>query len=258
MLDYAHKMRLAVSDATRRVSLKAGAGVIVLIGAGFLLAALWTWLADHLQWGSMKASLVIGAVFLILGLLVLVGTGRARHRPPTTDELRAELEERLSLATDAVLDRVTGRAERALDRAKETASDALEAAQLRVSNLTDKAGQRVQSLVDTVSYTADRVAGTAEAKAHGFVRSAEDLAEQAGLTPERRERIGEQIERAKSSNLAALAPVVGAFAVGITLASRLQSWRHQDDDLGSYYDEDPEDWDDDQDWGDDELNGFEN
>ena len=50
MFDYAHKMQLAVSDLGRRAGLKAGAGVLALIAAGFLLAALWTFLARTLDW----------------------------------------------------------------------------------------------------------------------------------------------------------------------------------------------------------------
>lgn len=256
MLDYARRMKLALSDAARRIGQKAGAGVVVVIGAGFLLAALWTYLADYLHWGSMLASLTIGAVFVILGLLVLVLGGRARHRPPTTAELRDEFQERLSIATDVVLDRVTGRAERAIDKVRDTAGDALETVQSRASEFADLAGNKVQSLVDTVSYRAHRAADSAEARVQGFVRTADETAEKLGLTPERKEKLAEGIDKAKSSNLAALAPAVGAFALGLTLASRLQSWRHREDDGDDQDDgliDDDEDWDEedwDEDWSD--------
>lgn len=249
MFDYARKMKLALSDHARRIGIKAVAGVVVLVGAGFLLAALWTWMAQTLGWGSMLASLVIGAIFVILGLLVLVGTGRARHHPPTTEDLRAEIEERLSLATEVVLDRVTDRAEHAFDRVKETAGGALDAAQNRASQFADLAGNRVQSLVDSVSYKANRMAEGADAAAHTMAHRAEQVAEKAGLTPERKEKISEEFERAKSSNLAALVPVLGAFAVGITLASRLQGWRRGEQDA-EFDDEGPED-DDWSDWDED-------
>ena len=60
MFDYARNMQLALSDAGRRAGMKAAAGVVALIGAGFLVAALWTFLAYHLHWGSLGASLAIG------------------------------------------------------------------------------------------------------------------------------------------------------------------------------------------------------
>ena len=234
MLDYARKMKLAASDTARRIALKVVAGMITLIGAGFLLAALWVWLADHLGWGSLTASLVIGAAFMIIGLLLLVGTGRARHRPPSTDELREEISERLGIATDVVLDRVTGRAERAFDKVKETAGDALDNAQNRASQLADLAGNRMQSFVDTVTFKADRAADSAEGKARELAQSAGELAEKAGLGAERRESIGESLAsgaaKVKSSNLATLVPLIGAVAIGITAASRFQSWRRGDGD----------------------------
>ena len=247
MLDYARKMKLAASDTARRIALKVVAGMITLIGAGFLLAALWVWLADHLGWGSLTASLVIGAAFMIIGLLLLVGTGRARHRPPSTDELREEISERLSIATDVVLDRVSGRAERAIDKVKETATGAFDQAQSRASQFADAAGNRVQSFVDTVTFKADRAAESAESKVQGLAQSAEALAEKAGLTAERRENLSESIAtgaaKVKSSNLATLVPLIGAVALGITAASRFQSWRHGDGEAD-------EDWDD-ADWDDD-------
>lgn len=44
MFDYVNKLQLALGDKARRTGLKIGAGVVVLIGAGFLTAALWSWL----------------------------------------------------------------------------------------------------------------------------------------------------------------------------------------------------------------------
>ena len=39
MFDYARNMQLALSDAGRRVALKAAAGVVIALGAGFLWLA---------------------------------------------------------------------------------------------------------------------------------------------------------------------------------------------------------------------------
>ena len=44
MFAYARNMQLALGDKLRRAGLTAGAGVFLLIGLGFLLAALrWSW-----------------------------------------------------------------------------------------------------------------------------------------------------------------------------------------------------------------------
>lgn len=221
MFDYARNMRLAVKDAARRMSLKAGAGVAVVLGLGFLLAALWTFLAYHAGLGSLGASLVIGLVFVVIGAGVFLASNKVRHRPPTTDDLKAEVEERVSLATEAVLDRVTDRADQTLERA-----------QKKASQLVDQAGNSVNALVDKVSYTADRFAGKAETQAYRGARRARQAAsDKLGLTPERveaaSERVAEGARRARDSNAAAIAPVIGALAAGITLAMRLR--RRRDD-----------------------------
>ena len=56
MFDYARKLQLAASDMGRRVGLKAAAAVVGLVAAGFLIAALWTFLADTLDWGPLVAT----------------------------------------------------------------------------------------------------------------------------------------------------------------------------------------------------------
>lgn len=237
---FAQKLDLFVKDLVRRTSLKVAAGILILIGSGFLLAALWSFLADQLDWGSMFASLAIGGVFSVIGLIIIATTGSARHRPPTSDELRADLQERVSVATGAVMDRVTTGAEEAIDRV-----------QVKAGLLADAAGNRVQKLVDTVSYGADRFVGGTEARVVGLARRASDeVSQKLGISDDQKEHMAQGIEKAKSSNLAAIAPVIGAFAVGLTLAQKFASRRrdHDDDDL---YEEDWDDnWDDD-DWDDD-------
>lgn len=236
MFNYTRNLQLAASDMARRLSLKAGAGVIIALGLGFLLAALWTFLAHNLKWGSLNASLAIGGVFVVIGLIVLMLGSRQRHRMPSPDELKSEMQEHLSLATDAVLDRVSDRAERALDSAQHRVEGAIDLAHTTANNVMRGAEQKVCSLVDTVSFGANRFAGKAEARAQQAGHQARDFAEEKlGLTPERLEsastRISEGAQRVKSSNLAAVAPVIGAFAVGMTLASRLRErWRDEEDD----------------------------
>src|SRR5690606_13090391 len=105
MFDYAKNLQLALKDIGRRVGMQAGAAVVMVIGAGFLLAALWTFLAYTLDWGSLGASLAIGLLFLIIGFIVLKMGQTVKHPVPSTDELKAEVETRVSLAADAALEK---------------------------------------------------------------------------------------------------------------------------------------------------------
>ena len=106
MFDYVNRLQLALGDKARRAGMKAGAGVALLIGAGFLLAALWSWLAWQLDLGPTYASLIIGGVFALIGLIVWASGSKERHAVPSTDDLRSEVETRLSLAADAAIDKV--------------------------------------------------------------------------------------------------------------------------------------------------------
>lgn len=220
MFDYARNMQLALSDAGRRAGMKAAAGVVALIGAGFLLAALWTFLAYHLHWGSLGASLAIGLLFVIIGVVLISMSKTVKHPVPSTDELRAEVEARVSLATDA----------------------ALEKARLKATEVVDNVEGRVATLVDDVSYRAAKFADDAEAKVQGFARDAEakvqgftrnvagEAANRVGLTPQFLADTRDTLSRVKESNAATIPPLMGAFAVGVALASKLQNWRHRDDD----------------------------
>ena len=220
----ARRMRLALEDAARRMGLKVVAAVVAAIGAGFLLAALWTWLAHHLGWGSAVTSLVLGAVFLILGLAMMLGSGRVQHHPPTPQDLRDEFQEKLGLATDVVIGKVSDRVGQGVDRA-----------QAKASQLVREAENKLHSFTDSVSYRADKFAEDTEHKAQDLAARMGDGAARMGMTAENARKMGEQlsekVDKAKASNLAALTPVIGAFAVGMTLASRLKSWRRGEDDL---------------------------
>lgn len=220
MFAYGKKMQLALSDKLRRVGLMAGAGVVLLIAAGFLLAALWTWLATHLGWGSLWASLTIGAGFALIGLILLLVARRERHPTPGTDELRAEIGAQANLMMDAALDKATGAADAAVGRAAQKAT-----------RLMDAAGLRMHTVSDRVAYGADRFADRAEAQvdaARERVReAARDGIDSASAA------LDDAAARAGRSPTAAIAPLIGAFAVGMTLASRLRGRRDRDD---------PEDW----------------
>lgn len=218
MFDYARKMQLAVGDAGRRVALKAAAGVVALIGAGFLLAALWTFLADTLDWGPLFASLAIGLLFVAVGVVLLMQSKAVKHPVPTTEELKAEVETRVSLATDA----------------------ALEKARIKAVEVVDTVENRVMSVVDDVSFRASKFADDAEAKVQGFTRNvAGEAARKVGLTPQFFSEAQNAMGRVKDSNAATIPPLLGAFAVGIALAGKLQAWRHRDDedDYGDYDDD---------------------
>lgn len=220
MFDYARNMQLAISDAGRRVAMKAAAGVVVLLGAGFLLAALWTFLADNLDWGPLGASLAIGLLFVIIGVVLMSMSKTVKHPVPSTDELKAEVETRVSLAADA----------------------ALEKARLKATEVVDNVEDRVHALVDDVSTRAGRFADDAEAKVQNFTHGiAGQAARKVGLTPQFFSEAQDTFDRVKASNAATIPPLMGAFAIGVALASKLQGWRHRDDYYDHYddlYDED--------------------
>lgn len=216
MFAYTRNMQLAVSDKLRRAGLAGVGGVVLLIAAGFLLAALWTFLARNLHWGPLGASLAIGAALVVVGLILLSLAGRERHRVPSTDELKAEVEQQLHLIADTAL----GKASDAADAALERASD-------KASHLMERAEQKVHAVADNLGYRANRFADQAEARVYGTARQVgEATAERLGFSTAQAKGVA---DRVRGSNAAALAPVLGAFAVGITLASRLQDWRHRDD-----------------------------
>ena len=221
MFDYARKMQLALSDAGRRVAFKAAAGVVALIGAGFLLAALWTFLARNLGWGPLGASLAIGIIFVAIAGFLLSRSKAVMHPVPTTDELKAEVETRVSLAADAALEKARGKA----------------------SEVVDTVEAKVSGLVENVAERASRFASDAEAKVHGFTRNvAGEAASKVGLTPKFFSEAQDTFDRVKDSNAVTIPPLLGAFAIGIALASKVQQWRHQDDhdgyDADGFYDED--------------------
>ena len=207
MFDYARNMQLALSDTGRRVALKAAAGAVIALGAGFLIAALWSFLAWNLGWGPVGASLAIGLLFVVVGIVFLSMSKKVNHPVPSTDELKAEVETRLSLATDA----------------------ALEKARIKAVEVVDNVENRVHSFVDDVTHKAERFVDDAEAKVQGFTRNvAGQAAQKVGLTPQFFAEAQDTVERVKNSNAATIPPLLSAFAVGIAIANRVQAWRRSD------------------------------
>lgn len=221
MFDYVNKLQLALGDKARRTGLKVGAGVAALIGAGFLLAALWSYLAENLGLGPALASLIIGVAFLLVGLVVFLLSKSERHSMPSTDELKSEVEARLTLAADVALDKAKYKAEEAMDSAQ----------------------ARVHSLFSTVENKAMGLMGRTEKRvknAGAEVQSAAtDAARKVGLTPETVREAKEKLGRAKESRAAPGVGIAGAFAVGLAIAQALRGRNRDDqyDDDDYYYDE---------------------
>ena len=215
MFDYVNRLQLAAKDSARRAVMKVVAGLILAIGAGFLIAALWSYLAINLGWGPMLASLAIGGGFVAIALILLMVSNRQRHAMPTTDDLKREVEARVTLATDAAVER----------------------ARTEASRLVDLAGSRAQSLLDDAGDRVGRIADDTGQRFYGLARSV-------GITPQNMARakadagqVRDGAKRAADSNVGSMAKLIGAFAIGVTLAAKLQERRQgpktvfDDDDL---------------------------
>lgn len=210
MFDFARRAQLAVGDTARRAALKAAAGIVGLVAGGFLTAALWSFLATELGWGSALASLAIGGGLLLITVILLAVSARKKHRMPTTDDLKNEVQARVSLATEA-----------AVARARDEATRMVELAESKATSLMDQAGHR-----------ASRLASDAEDKLFGSVRR---TASAVGLTSANlhaAERAvkdgGRQLRQASDSNAGSMAKLIGAFAVGVTIAAAIKERRSAD------------------------------
>lgn len=218
MFDYAQRLQLALKDTARRSAMKAVAGVVLAIAAGFLIAALWSFLAHELGWGSAVASLVVAVLFVVVALILLAMSKRKHHEMPSTDDLKKEVEARVTLAADA----------------------AVEKARLETERVVDMAGNKVSSLMDEASYRAMKLADDTERRVFGAARNA---AQAVGFTSANIQTVMSKVEdatdtlsRANSSNAGSMAKLLGAFAIGVTLASKLGERRSDDDDYDDYND----------------------
>lgn len=211
MFDYAQRLQLALKDTARRSVMKLVAGIVLAIAFGFLIAALWSFLARNLDWGPALASLAIGVLFVAVAGVVLAISKKAKHPMPTTDDLRKEIEARASLAAEAAADKARAEAAR----------------------LMDMAGNKVVSLMDDAAHKANRLADDTERRIYGAVRN---VAQSTGLTASNIQMAKSKVEdathtlsRANSSNAASVAKLLGAFAIGVTLAAKLRG-RSDDED----------------------------
>lgn len=210
MFDYAQRLQLALKDTARRSAMKAVAGIVLAIAFGFLVAALWSFLAHNLHWGPALASLAVGGLFVLVAVILLVLSKNAKHQMPTKEDLRKEVEARVSLAAEAAAEKARAEADR----------------------LMDMAGNKVASLMDDASYRANKLADDTERRVYGAARNA---AEAVGLTAtninavrSKVQSANETLSRANSTNAASMAKILGAFAVGITLAAKLKESRDPD------------------------------
>ena len=211
MFDYAQRLQLALKDTARRSAMKAAAGVILAVAAGFLVAALWSFLAHDMDWGPALASLAVAALFIVAGLILFMMSKKTKHEMPTTDDLKKEVEARVSLAADAAVEKARSEAER----------------------VVDMAGNKVSSLMDEASYRATKLADDTERRVFGVARSA---AQAVGFTQSNLDTVRSKVEdaqdtlwRANSTNAASMAKLLGAFAIGVTLAAKLRERDDEDD-----------------------------
>ncbi|MDB6178545.1 phage holin family protein [Paracoccus sp. Z330] len=207
MFDYARRLQLALGDTARRSGMKVAAGALVVIGAGFLIASLWSWLATGLGLGPTIASLIVGGAFVFLGLIAFLLASKPRHRMPTSDDLRREVEARVNMAADAAVDRARAEAMRFAGMAEHKARSVMGNVGLRASS--------------------------AERRAQDVAR---DAAERSGLTEENLRAAQERMDqaaaatsRAANSNAGSMAKLAGAFVIGLALASKLGSRREDPD-----------------------------
>lgn len=229
MFDYVRKLQLAVSDMGRRVGLKAAAGVVALVAAGFLIAALWTFIARTLEWGPLAASLIIGVLFGVVAAVLLSMSNNVKHPVPSTDELKREVEARAKLASEA-----------AMDKAKEKARE-----------VVDMAENKVHGLIDTATYKASSLVDDAEARVQTFTREAvSSVVHKTGLDSGVVDDVKDFVQDLRSSRAGPAVGVLGAFAVGLGIAAALGRRDH-----GSYENRwDGRDWAED-DWSDDQWSG---
>lgn len=201
MFDYAKRLQLALGDTARRTGIKVAAGAVLCLGMGFLLAALWSFLANELGWGATYASLTIGGGFMVIAAVMWAVAAKPRHDMPTNEDLKREVEARFNLAADAAADRARSEAVRMMDMAE----------------------NKIHSVMGNASYRASKVADDAERRMHGFARGTS----QAGRNSHR-----DDDPDAPQGSGGNTAKIVAALALGLTLAAKMRGRRRRprDDD----------------------------
>ena len=210
MFDFARNAKLALTDKARRAALKGAAGVVAVIGLGFLTAALWSYLANELGWGPTLASLTIGGALVVIALIIVAVSSREKHKMPSSDDLRKEVEARVTLATDAAVAKARAEADKVVAMAE----------------------NKAHALIDEAGYRAAKVASDTERRVFGTVR---ETATSLGLSTQNiqaaqrsTDKFVQQARQTSNSNAGSMAKLIGAFAVGITLAAKIQEGRRSD------------------------------
>lgn len=198
MLDYARRLRLAVSDAGRRAGLKAAAGALVAVAAGFLVAALWTLLARHAGLGSLGASLAVAALFGAVAAILWMMGSKVRHPAPTTEDLKREVEARASLAAEAALDKAKAKAVEVVDHAE----------------------NRAHSLLDTANHKAHELAHNAEARVLGIAGGAAETVSR--RAEEGLSAVNEVVMTVRQARATPGAALLTAAVVGLALAGAIR------------------------------------
>lgn len=210
MMDVSHRFKLALSDMARRSGLRVAAGLLAILGGGYLLAALWSLLARDLRWGPTIASLVIGVLCLILTGILLLVSRKTRHDMPTGDDVKREMAARVSLAGDMAMNTVKTRVKNAGKGAAQKASSLFDIARFKADTAAEKLDEGVEKV---------RTTPPSELAAESAGRIGIDPDKvRAGIT-----QAGQAFESFKNMRSAPAIGLVAAFAIGLAIANRLSS-----------------------------------
>lgn len=161
MFNYTRRLKLAVGDTVRRSVLRIVAGAVIAVGAGFLIAALWSWLAIGLGWGATYASLTIGGGLLVIGGIIMLVAAKPHHHMPSSDELKREVEAQVNYVADA-----------AANRARYEANRMVGMAENKVYGLFGGAGEQVRRSMKGAGRVSHKVADASNSNTGNMVKLA--------------------------------------------------------------------------------------
>ncbi len=148
MFAYVRNMKAAAKDTVARYGMTAAAGAILVVALGFLLGALWVFLAR--EWGSLNTNLVFAAAFTAIALIVFL-VARSRHvDPPTVDDLKDEVEAKIAETANHLVNLAEHKVNRFVSQAEN-----------RVTNLARNAGQQMTQAAGFVPELAQAARGKA-------------------------------------------------------------------------------------------------
>lgn len=110
MFNYVQNMKAAAKDTAARYGMTAAAGAIFVVALGFLLGALWVWMAR--QWGALNTNLAFAGAFAVIALITLA-VARSRHvEPPTVEDLRDEVEAKIAETANHLINKAEAKVNR--------------------------------------------------------------------------------------------------------------------------------------------------